>query len=185
MEDIMIIDLYWERNQQAITETDSKYGKYLRKVSFNVLHSTEDCEECVNDTFFKAWNSMPPERPGVLSAFLATITRNLSLDLYRKRTTKKRGEGQVEEIFDELLDYVGSESPENEVVGNELKDIINGFLETLNVENRVIFMRRYWYFDSTREISDSLQIGESKVKTSLFRTRKKLAEYLLSAGYSV
>lgn len=185
MEDARIIDLYWERNQQAIVETELKYGKYLKKISLNVLQDDEDSKECVNDTFWKAWNSMPDERPGILSAFLAAIVRNLSLDVYRKKHSNKRGNGQTAAVYEELEEMIGRNSPETEIEAKELKDAINRFLGALDQEHRLIFVRRYWYMDSVQDVAEKLSVSEGKVKTSLFRTRKRLMLYLQAEGYEI
>lgn len=185
MEDTRIIDLYWNRNQQAITETEEKYGRYLRKISWNILYNDEDCKECLNDTLMKAWNSMPTERPDILSAFLAVIIRNLALDRYRRNHSRKRGEGQVDAVYEELAEFIGKESPEQEVMAKELKVAIDRFLQGLDQETRMIFVRRYWYMDSIQEIAKWLEIGEAKVKTTLFRTRKKLQSFLEGEGFEV
>lgn len=185
MEDTRIIDLYWERDQQAIVETDLKYGKYLKKISWNVLQDEEDSKECVNDTFWKAWNSMPDERPGILSAFLAAIVRNLSLDVYRKKHSNKRGNGQTPVVYEELEEIIGKNSPESDIEVKELKESLNRFLGELDQEHRLIFVRRYWYLDSVHDIAEKLAVSEGKVKTSLFRTRKKLKMYLQAEGYEI
>lgn len=185
MEDSRIIDLYWDRDETAIRHTAEKYGRYCRKIASNILCSKEDCEECVNDTYLRAWNAMPTERPDILSAFLGAITRNLSLDRYRKNHRKKRGEGEVSLIFDELQGCVGTDGPEQHLDTMALSDCINGFLAEIEKESRMIFVRRYWYMDSTREIAEHFCISESKVKSALFRARKKLYVYLQREGFDV
>ncbi|MDL2300946.1 sigma-70 family RNA polymerase sigma factor [Lachnospiraceae bacterium OttesenSCG-928-D06] len=185
MEDNKIIDLYWERNQQAIEKTQEKYSRYCHSIAGNILKSREDCEECVNDTWLRAWNAMPSERPNILSAFLGAITRNLSLDRYRHNTSKKRGGGEVTYIFEELEDCIGGNGVEGHVDAMVLTECLNKFLEQMEQENRVIFVRRYWYMDSIEEITKRFQISESKVKSSLFRSRKKLHTYLSKEGFEV
>ncbi len=182
MEDEKIIDLYWERDQAAITHTEQKYGGYCRRIAGNILYDREDCEECINDTWFRAWNSMPEERPRILCAFLGAITRNLSLDCYRRKHSAKRGRGEVTYIFDELRDCAGGEEPYHHVQQKELAEEISRFLSGLGEEHRVIFVRRYWYMDSIGDIAERLGISESKTKSSLFRTRAKLRSYLLEEG---
>lgn len=185
MEDSKIVDLYWERNESAIALTGEKYGNYLMKIAQNVLINEEDTDECVNDTYLSAWNSMPTNRPTLLGAYLSSITRNLALDKYRHSHAKRRGEGQVDIALDELLEVAGNKSTEDEVEGRMLASAINGFLGQLNKETRVIFVRRYFYLDSIEDIGKLLKISEGKVKTTLFRTRKKLGEYLEKEGYAV
>lgn len=182
MEDEKIIDLYWARNQTAIRETEQKYGRYCGRIACNILHDAGDTEECLNDTWLRAWNSMPAERPGILSAFLGAITRNLSLDRYRRKHSAKRGGGVMPFIYDELHDCVGGEEPFHYVAQEELVAAIDRFLAGMEKESRVIFVRRYWYMDQTREIAERLAVSESKVKSSLFRSRKKLYAYLEQEG---
>ena len=183
MEDNNIIDLYWERSEEAIAQTDIKYGKYCRYISFNVLKNKEDCEECVNDTYLKAWDLIPPTRPQILSAFLGKITRNLSLDRYRHRSAQKRGGGQVGYVIEELKECIPSNSTtENVVEEIVLVETLNKFLTGLDEERRKIFVRRYWYMSSVREIADDYEFTVSKVKMSLMRTRNELREVLEKEG---
>ena len=142
-------------------------------------------EVCVNDTWLRAWNAMPDERPAILSAFLGAITRNLSLDRYRKLHTAKRGKGEVEFIFDELTDQVDKKEPSHYIEEQELVACINHFLKNLPKEHRVMFVRRYWYFDSITEIAERCACSEAKVKTTLFRVRGKLLDYLKKEGYAL
>ena len=185
MEDEKIIDLYWDRDQSAILKTEEKYGSYCHRIAWNILYNKEDCEECINDTWMRAWNAMPTERPNILSAFLGAITRNLSLDRYRKQHAKKRGEGEVAFVFDELQDCLMAEGPEQQMDANLLVDALNRFLERMEKENRIIFVRRYWYMDSIDAIAKRFSISESKVKSSLFRSRNKLRDYLQQEGFSI
>ncbi len=185
MEDSRIVELYWDRDENAITVTAEKYGNYCRKIAMNILYNEEDSNECVNDTYLAAWNSMPDQRPTMLGAFLSAITRNLSLDMFRKSHSQKRGEGQITEVIDEMYDLAGGSTPEEEVDKMMLASAINLFLGTLNKENRLIFMRRYYYMDSLSDIADKLSLSEGKVKTSLFRSRNKLKEYLIKEGYTL
>ena len=185
MEDSMIVELYWQRNEDAIRETEEKYSRYLTKIAHNILADPEDSRESVNDTYLKAWNSMPDERPGILSAFLAAIVRNLSLDVYRKKHSNKRGNGQTPVVYEELEEIIGKNSPESDIEAKELKESMNRFLGELDQEQRLIFVRRYWYLDSVHDIAEKLAVSEGKVKTSLFRTRKKLKMYLQAEGYEI
>lgn len=182
MDDSRIIDLYWCRDQEAIVQTEQKYGRYCRHIADNILSDRQDTEECLNDTWLRAWNSMPEERPGILSAFLGAITRNLSLDRYRRKYAKKRGEGETPYIFDELRDCAGGDEPAACVERMELAESIGRFLGEMTVRNRVIFVRRYWYMDSIADIAARARCSESRVKSSLFRSRKKLRAYLEQEG---
>jgi len=179
MDDETIINLYWERSESAIDETDKKYGNYCTQIAMNILHNKEDSEECVSDTYFKTWNSIPTQRPTILRAFLGQITRRLSLDKYKKRNTKKRGGNEVELIFSELDNCVSSTTNvEAEYETGSIAKIIDNFLDSIDSESRIIFIRRYWYADSISSIIERFGMSESKVKSMLFRTRNKFKTYL-------
>lgn len=183
MNDEKIVDLYWERTETAIDETAKIYGNYLFTIANNILRNTEDAKECVNDTYLKAWNNIPPVRPAIFQAFLGKITRNLSLNKYKEQRVKKRGGGEADLIYSELEDCISSKnSVEGEYEKGLVTKAINSFLISLRTENRVVFVRRYWYADSVRVIADRLQMSESKVKSMLFRTRKALKTYLENEG---
>ena len=184
MEDERIVELYWERNGSAITETAEKYGKYLHSISYQILHNAEDAEECVNDTYNDAWQSMPPHRPSVLSTFLGKITRRISIDLWRKYSAEKRGGGTASLVLDELEDCVsGSEDVVTEVERLELQKKLNDFLLSLSKLERQVFMCRYWYMDTISDIAKHFACSESKIKSMLYRTRKKLGTMLKKEGY--
>ena len=186
MDDRQIVDLYWERSETAISETSKKYGKYCSYIAYNILHNREDCEECVNDTYMRAWNAMPPQRPDRLSVFLGKITRNLSLNRYAKYTARKRGAGQTELALDELHECIPASDHVEQVIDDmQLADIINGFPDTLPSETRKIFVRRYWYLSPVREIASDYEVSESKVKMKLMRTRNKLRKVLEKEGISL
>lgn len=179
MEDAQIIDLYWRRNEDAIAQTARKYGPYCLSIAQRVLSSIPDSEECVNDTYWKTWSRLPPEKPICFSAFLGKITRNLALDRFRAQSAQKRGGGQVALALDELSLCVSTpEGPETLVERQALADALNRFLADLPPEKRVIFLRRYWYFCSVKEIARALRLSESSVKMSLLRTREALKEFL-------
>lgn len=186
MEDNQIIQLYFDRSEDAISQTAVKYGKYCHTIAYNILHNFEDSEECVNDTYWKAWGIIPPRRPKKLAAFLGKITRNLSLDVYRHYTADKRGGGEMAIALDELGDCVSSlvsmDDYTNEMV---LVDTLNRFLASLSAEHRKIFMRRYWYISSVKEIADDYGITESKVKMSLLRSRNQLKAVLEKEGIAL
>lgn len=186
MEDNQIIQLYFDRSEEAISQTAIKYGKYCRTIAYNILHNFEDSEECVNDTYWKAWGIIPPRRPSRLAAFLGKITRNLSLDVYRHYTAYKRGGGELPIALEELGDCVSSlgslDDYADEMV---LVDTLNHFLASLSVEHRKIFMRRYWYVSSVKDIADDYDITESKVKMSLLRSRNQLKAVLEKEGIAL
>lgn len=179
VEDSRIIELYFERSENAVSETQSKYGNYCYSIAYNILHSNEDSEECVNDTYVKVWNAIPPTRPNNFSAFIGSITRNTALNIYLKGRTQKRS-AQTESLFDEINDCVSSDSSIPDELA--LKDAINGFLASLPKKTRIVFMRRYWYCDSVADIAKLCNISENNVKVILTRTRKKFKEYLGKEG---
>ena len=174
MEDNQIIELYWNRNEKAISETDKKYGKYCNYIAYNILQNAEDSNECVNDTYLRTWNTIPPQRPTVFKLFIAKITRNLAIDKYRKNKHKSI----MEEVLDELKDCTTNESVENEVEYSELLKNINIFLDNLSKDKRRIFIDRYWSFDSIENISNKYELKKGNIKMILSRTRKDLKEYL-------
>lgn len=186
MEDRKIVDLYWARSETAISETASKYGTYCQYIAHNILHNDEDSEECVNDTYMRAWNSMPGHRPSVLKAFLGKITRNLALNRYKTITAEKRNSGQVPLALDELHACIPSTDNTESVADNlVLAEIFNRFLDSLTIEQRKIFMRRYWYLSSISEIAADYKMGESKVKMSLLPSRNELKQILEKEGVSL
>lgn len=177
-----IVDLYWNRKDSAIVETSEKYGSYLFKISFNILYSKEDSEECVNDTYLKAWNSIPPNRPNLLKAFLGKITRNLSIDLYRKNRTKGRS-GEVEIAIEELEGVIPSGEDIFKTLDEKyLVEKINEFLESINRQDRKIFLLRYFYLHSSKDIEKLTDIKVSTINTILYRTRNKLRKHLEKEG---
>ena len=184
MEDSAIIDLYWAREERALNETDSKYGGMCRTIAFNILRDRWDSEECVNDTWLRAWNAMPPQRPFVLRAFLGKIARNLSLKVYEKNHAQKRGGGQVALALEELEDCF-SDGPETALEEAELTRLLDRFLRQLPQKDCCVFVRRYWYLDSIMEIAARYHMALGSVKSSLHRSRKKLKEYLEQEGIFV
>ena len=181
MDDSRILELYWAREQSAIAETEAKYGKYLNRIAFNILYSDEDAEECVNDTYVRAWDAMPPSRPDRLSAFLGKITRNIALDRYDARRAEKRS-GNTELALDELGECIPDTAVGELSDEIALRDAINGFLRSLPARTRIIFLRRYFYVCSISDIAQSLGMSESNVKVTLLRTRKRLKEHLEKEG---
>ena len=185
MTDNDIIDLYWVRDEQAIAQTDKQYGTYCRAIAWNILRSKEDTEESVSDTWLKAWNTMPPQRPSILASFLGTITRNLSLDRYRAGQTKKRG-GHLERVWEELEQCADPESDlESRVAMGELSRLLDRFLRQLSQRERLVFLRRYWYSDPISDIAHRCRMSEGAVKVTLHRTRNKLRKLLEQEGYTV
>ena len=186
MEDSQIIELYWRRSEDAIAETSKKYGRYCHTISFNILGNAEDSEECVNDTYLKIWSLLSPARPAIFSAFLAKITRNLSLDRYRNQSAEKRGGGRTTVALDELSACIPvADTTETIAEQQALTDALDRFLDALKSEQRKIFLRRYWYISSIREIASDFGISESKVKTTLLRTRTALKEHLEKEGIAL
>ena len=183
MKDTEIIDLYWTRNERAVTETQATYGKYCYSIAFHILHGKEDAEECVNDTWMRAWNAIPPARPARLSLFLGTITRNLSFDRWKQKNALKRGNGEMEATLDELAECIPDKSNTEETVEQkELERQINLFLGTLQERERNVFLRRYWYAEEYSEIAGRYGMKLNTVKTTLFRVRGKLKAYLEQEG---
>ncbi|MBQ8518585.1 MAG: RNA polymerase sigma factor [Agathobacter sp.] len=183
MDDKKIIGLYLDRSEQAISETAKKYGRYCHYIAFHILHNQEDSEECVNDTYFRAWNAIPPSQPKRLQTFLGKITRNLSLNKWEKQTAQKRGSGQMEHALEELAECIPSENNVDKVIEDKLiVQIINDFLDHLSTEKRKIFVRRYFYFSSIKEIAKDYGLSESNVTVTLFRTRQMLKEVLEKEG---
>lgn len=186
MEDQRILDLYWQRDEAAIRETEQKYGKYLTKIAYGILADAEDSRESVNDTFLGAWNSIPPHRPGVLSAYLAKITRRCSIDIFRRRHRGKRLGCEYALSLDELEDCVtAGDSPAEIVELGELTRAIENYLRSLDQEARTAFIGRYFFLDSIREIAVCHHMSESKLKSLLFRIRKGLREYLIKEGFTL
>lgn len=179
MEDKKIVELYWDRNESAISETQQKYGNYLTKIAYNILADIEDSRESVSDTYLRAWNSMPPHRPVVLSVFLGKITRRISIDIFRKKTAKKRTDSQYALSLDELYECASSQgNPEKEVDAKILTNAINDWLASLPDETRKIFVCRYFHFDSINDIAHYTGSDEAKIKSTLHRARLSLKEYL-------
>ena len=183
MEDSDIIELYWQRDQSAIAETSEKYGKFLWNIAWNVLRSHGDAEECVNDTYLRTWNAIPPARPSAFRAWLGRITRNLSLDRWKQSRAEKRGGDGMEVLLGELDQCVpASHGVEQALEDQEIARLISAFLRTLSQEPRIMFLRRYWYGEDLADIARKLGCGQGKVKSSLFRTRKALRAYLEKEG---
>ncbi len=181
MEDYLIVDLYWARNENAISQTEIKYGRSLKCASFELLKSNEDAEECVNDTYLAAWNRMPTERPMYLGAFLTRIVRNISITRFRSTHREKRGGSP--ELIEELTECIpDGEGLDHEIENRRLADAIRAFVASLDPEKRAIFVRRYFWSQEIAQIAEQTRISESKVKTTLFRLRNTLRERLMKEG---
>ena len=186
MEDFEIVEMYWDRDENAITETDRKYGKYCRKIAFSIVTNKEDMEECVNDTYLQTWNSLPPQRPERLSTYLGKICRNISINLYEKLTAEKRGGNETDACLDELSELIGGSSEVEEQLDlTVLTDLINKFLKRCEKQARTVFVQRYWYMMSVKEIAKENRMSDSNVKMTLSRTRDKLKVYLEEEGYCI
>lgn len=177
MEDNKILELYWERSQDAIVETQHKYGRYCHYIASNILQNAEDVDEIINDTWLRAWHSIPPQRPRYLQAFLGKITRNLALNYLEKAKAQKRGAGERDLVLEEI-DTLVPGTVDGTLDRLHFKQVLDVFLSGLKPEQRRIFVRRYWYMDSVNQIADSLGITESKVTVTLCRLRQKLAQKL-------
>ena len=184
MEDEVIIELFWVRDETAIRNTSQKYGEKLHRLAMKILYNHEDAEESVSDTYLTAWNTIPPKRPQYLFGYLAKICRLTSYGILDRKTAKKR-QAEIVELTAELESCIPDPSSEADFSGEELGRILNDFLKNLSEEKRLIFMRRYWFEDSICEISERYGIGESKVKVTLLRTRNELKKYLEKEGIFV
>ena len=184
MEDAQIVCLYWDRNETAIRETENKYDRYLTKIAYNILYDMEDSRESVNDTYLAAWNSMPPHKPSVLSAYLAKLTRRISIDCFRCRTRDKRLPSEYAISLTELEDPLsGGNTTEEAVNVKLLADAIGIYLRLLPENARTAFIGRYYFLDPLKEVAAYCGMSESKAKSLLYRTRLGLKEYLKKEGY--
>lgn len=186
MDDNGIIQLYWSRDEQAISATSEKYGRYCKFIAKNILNNDEDAEECVNDTYLSAWNSMPTHWPEQLSTFLGKITRNLSFNKYKHNHAKKRGGSEITLVLDELADCVSDRDDIEQIIDRqELAKAINTFVRSLSPKKRNIFVQRYWYADSVLKIATDYGMLQSTVSKTLERTRKQLKAYLIERGFEL
>ena len=183
MKDTEIVELYWQRSERAVEESDRKYGAYCRTVAYNILENSEDAAECVNDTWLSAWNAMPDKRPSRLGAFLARITRNGAIGKALERSRLKRGGGQIPLALDELEECLpGGCDPEKELQRKELEDALRRFVHALPRDEKRVFLARYWYLTPVAEIAEKLGFSQSKTAGMLHRTRKKLQRMLQEEG---
>ncbi len=184
MDDQQIIDLYFDRNEQAITETDVKYGKLCHSIAYNILSNREDSEECVNDTYIGVWNAIPPTRPNNFMAFVSRIARNLSLKRLEFLKREKRSADVILSL-DELSAVLPDERYAPDVSDEDVGRLISQFLRTQKEDVRNVFIRKYYFFDSVKEIAERYSFTESKVKNMLFYTRNKLKDYLIKEGVEI
>ena len=184
MTDAQIIELYWNRNEDAIKETDLVYGRKLHHLADKIVQNHEDAQECVSDTYLKTWDTIPPQRPNYFFAYLAKLCRNFALGVLDWKSAAKR-KGEVVSLTQEMETCIPDPQHERRLEGQELGEVLNRFLETLSYDSRVIFLRRYWYLDTVAEIANRYGMTESKVKTQLHRTRSKLHAFLEKEGIRV
>ena len=180
MNDSAIIQLYWVRSEQAISATEKKYGRYCHSIAYNILRNTQDAEECTNDTWLHTWNAIPPQRPTRFKSFLGRITRNLSLNRYEKQNAQKRGSGELTLILDELAECIPSGNSLEDTAA--IKDLLNRFLDILPEKSCRLFVRRYWYAASVKELAREFHMTENQVGVTLYRTREVLRSYLEKEG---
>ena len=184
MDDSAIVQLYWDRSEAAITETDAKYGRYCYRIAYSILTNNEDSEESVSDTYLAAWKAMPPRRPSVLATFLGKLTRHISINRWKSRSAYKRGGGEIILALEELEECVAdSQDVEAAYTRKEIIRSFNRFLENLPETDRTIFLRRYWCLDPIADIAESFGFSESKVTSMLHRTRMKLRRQLEKEGF--
>ena len=183
MEDLQIVELYWNRDEKAIEQSQQMYGNYCYSIAYNILHNSEDAQESLNDTWLAAWDAIPPHHPQILSTFLGKITRRLSLNKWRSMTAEKRGGGNFPLSLDELEECIPDQrSIDDRLETQYLSEAIDRFLAKLKEGERKVFVCRYWYFDSVKDIAERFGFSESKVKMLLKRTRDRLKEYLIKEG---
>lgn len=186
MDDKTVVQMYWDRDENAITLTSEKYGAYCLSIARNILSNHEDAEECVSDAYLNTWNSIPTNRPKVLSTYLGKIVRNLSFNLYKKNRAKKRGEGQIELVLEELSEVVAdSKTVEDEWDEKQLLRYIDAFLENLKDKDRKIFVCRYWYSYDVKDIAKRFGMAENTVSVKLKRLRKGLHDFLCERGFKL
>lgn len=185
MTDEAIVSSFWERDETALSESKKIYGRYCLYIAQKVLNCEEDAEECLDDVLLAAWNSIPPQRPSNLKIYLGKLTRDTAIDALRRRTAKKRVPSEVIVALDELEEIIGENDADLSMKEQELSKCISDFLRTVAQDDRIIFIRRYWYFDSVEDICKRFGYGKSRVLMKLKRTREKLAKHLEKEGYEI
>ncbi len=179
IDDEKIIEMFFERSEQGIRELDMKYGAICHNLAYNIVNNRQDAEECVNDAYLGAWNAIPPARPNPLLSYIVKIVRNISLKIYWRKETAKRS-GHYKIALEEVESYIADQKTvEDEIETRELARIIEEFLDTLTLENRVIFMRRYWFADSYKDIAGFMGLSEKNISVRLTRIREKMKQYLI------
>ena len=184
MQDNELLQLFFDRNEQAISRTSEKYGRYCMYIADNILPSREDSEECINDAYVTLWNTIPPKKPESLKAYLAQVLRNAALSMLRKQNAKKRGSGVVEEIIDELSE-AETDTPESITDAKLLGELINGFIAGLEKQHRIIFVKRYWYLCPSKQIAKECDMSVAAVNMTLHRLRQQLKDYLEQEGFRI
>lgn len=185
MEDKQIVELYWERSETAIAETEKKYGRYCHYIAYQILYNDEDAEQVVNDTYLKIWDTIPPQRPDLLKSYAGMISRQLALNAYEMQHTQKRG-GQVPLVLDELSECIPGSANSADMGDNiALSDALDRFIRSLPRRTRNIFVRRYFYMSTISEIAEDYSMKESNVTMHLLRTRRKLAQFLKKEGFDI
>ena len=182
MEDSEILELYRQRSEDAIARTDKKYGRYLYSIAYRILRDNGETEECVNETYFKTWNTIPPQFPQNLATFIGKIVRHTAFDVFRAKYTQKRGSGEVNLVLSELEECIGNNDVEEELERKETLKVITEFLDNSDVQKRRMFILRYWYVMSVKEIAEKFGMTESNVKVTLHRMRDGLKKELMKNG---
>lgn len=184
LNDEAIIDMYWQREEKAIVATDQKYGKYLFKIAYNIIANRLDCEECLNDTYLNTWNAIPPKRPTVFSLFLSKIIRNLALGRFRMNHAAKRIPSELVISLEELDEcLLCTQTPEEEYLIQDMRRVLNDFLHSLSDRQMYIFVWRYYYSDSVKDIARMLELSETTVRRDLVAIREGLKERFVKEGY--
>lgn len=184
MNDSEIVKMFINRDQNAIVHAEEQYRKYCSSIAFGILYNREDSDEAVNDTYLGAWNSIPPNKPENLKTYLGRLTRNISIKILRSKNSEKRGNGKSMLILDEIAECTYADNnTEKEIELKELSDAVNSFVRKLPEEEQKIFICRYWYFESVKGIAERFSMSESKIKSMLFRTRKKLVKHLRKEAF--
>lgn len=185
MEDLQIISLYFKRDEAAISETATKYGAFCHRIALNILSTSSDADECVNDTYLRAWNSIPPQKPDKLGAWLGKVVRNIAFDLWKKNHRQKRYAG-MEQLLNELEDCIPSPATvEHQIEEQELTNIINTWLASLPQNNRILFMRRYWNGETVNTLAQESGMSPANMAKKMYRLRQNLKSKLEKEGYSL
>ena len=183
MEEQLIIELFFERSEEAIRELDLKYGKICNRLAYKFLHNEQDVEECINDAYFVAWNTIPPKTPNPLSAYICRIVKNMALKKYRTNTAQKRNH-YYDIILEEVDEFLSiNETVESEILAKEISNRINNFLENIKDKDRIMFVQRYWFCYSVEEIAKTIGVSKNYITVHLHRTREKLRDYLKEEGF--